>query len=83
MLDTDPQRHAKLMALKRAATEHLASFTPDDLDEAERLLCIEIANCADDVRRRAAVQYTASDTFNGCREAPPDNGAPRRETRES
>ena len=82
-MDPDQQSHANLMALKRAATEYLASCAPDDLGEAERLLCIEIANCADDVRRRAAVQYTASDTINGCREAPPDDGAARRETRES
>lgn len=83
MFDPTPQGHAKLMAFKRAATEYLASCAPDDLGEAERLLCIEIANCADDVRRKAAVQYTASDTINGCRQAPPDDGAARRETRES
>lgn len=82
-MDPNPQCHAKLTALKHAATEYLASCASDDLDKAERLLCLEITNCADDVRRKAAVQYTASDTINGCREAPPDDGAARRETRES
>lgn len=48
----DPERFEKLLACKRAAMEYLSHCPPEELDEAERLLCIEVANCAEALRRR-------------------------------
>lgn len=48
----DPERFEKLLACKRAATEYLSRCPPEELDEAERLLCVEVANCAEALRRR-------------------------------
>ena len=54
MLNLAPERFEKLLACKRAAIEYLALHAPEELDEAERLLCIEMANCAESLRRGAA-----------------------------
>lgn len=48
----DPERFEKLLACKRAAMEYLSHCLPEELDEAERLLCVEVANCAEVFRRR-------------------------------
>lgn len=48
----DPERFEKLLACKRAAMEYLSHCPPEELDEAERLLCVEVANCAEALRRR-------------------------------
>lgn len=40
----------KLLDCKRAAMECLASCAPEELDDMERLLCIEVANCAEAIR---------------------------------
>lgn len=48
----DPERFEKLLACKRAAMEYLSHCLPEELDEAERLLCVEVANCAEALRRR-------------------------------
>lgn len=48
----DPERFEKLLACKRAAMEYLSHCPPEELDEAERLLCVEVANCAEVFRRR-------------------------------
>lgn len=48
----DPERFEKLLACKRAAMEYLSHCPPEELDEAERLLCVEVANCAETLRRR-------------------------------
>lgn len=54
MLNLAPERFEKLLACKRAAIEYLALHTPEELDEAEHLLFIEMANCAESLRRGAA-----------------------------
>lgn len=51
----DPERFEKLLACKRAAMEYLSHCPPEELDEAERLLCVEVANCAEALRRRGRV----------------------------
>lgn len=48
----DPERFEKLLACKRAAMEYLSHCPSEELDEAERLLCVEVANCAEVFRRR-------------------------------
>lgn len=48
----DPERFEKLLACKRAAMEYLSHCPSEELDEAERLLCVEVANCAEALRRR-------------------------------
>ena len=48
----DPERFEKLLACKRAAMEYLSHCPPEELDEAERLLCVEVTNCAEALRRR-------------------------------
>lgn len=48
----DPERFEKLLACKRAAMEYLSHCLPEEFDEAERLLCVEVANCAEALRRR-------------------------------
>ena len=66
----DPERFEKLLACKRAAMEYLSHCPPEELDEAERLLCVEVANCAEALRRRGCSGNAA--THDAC----PYPGAP-------
>lgn len=60
----DLERFEKLLACKRAAMEYLSRCPPEELDEAERLLCVEVANCAEALRRRGCGgDTTARDAY--------------------
>lgn len=79
----DPERFEKLLACKRAAMEYLSHCPPEELDEAERLLCVEVANCAEALRRRGCSGNAATREDSPHPEAPlnaagsaPRSGAP-------
>lgn len=79
----DPERFEKLLACKRAAMEYLSHCLPEELDEAERLLCVEVANCAEALRRRGRGGNAAAREDSPHPEAPlnaagsaPRSGAP-------
>lgn len=79
----DPERFEKLLACKRAAMEYLSHCPPEELDEAERLLCVEVANCAEALRRRGRGGNAAAREDSPHPEAPlnaagsaPRSGAP-------
>lgn len=79
----DPERFEKLLACKRAAMEYLSHCPPEELDEAERLLCVEVANCAEVFRRRGRGGNAAAREDSPHPEAPlnaagsaPRSGAP-------
>lgn len=79
----DPERFEKLLACKRAAMEYLSHCLPEELDEAERLLCVEVANCAEVFRRRGRGGNAAAREDSPHPEAPlnaagsaPRSGAP-------
>lgn len=71
----DPERFEKLLACKRAAMEYLSHCLPEELDEAERLLCVEVANCAEVFRRRGRVPADGAPC--PAARARDDEGAPR------
>lgn len=66
----DPERFEKLLACKRAAMEYLSHCLPEELDEAERLLCVEVANCAEALRRRGRGGNAAAREDSSHPEAP-------------
>ena len=66
----DPERFENLLACKRAAMEYLSHCLPEELDEAERLLCVEVANCAEALRRRGRGGNAAAREDNPHPEAP-------------
>ena len=79
----DPERFEKLLACKRAAMEYLSHCPSEELDEAERLLCVEVANCAEALRRRGRGGNAAAREGSPHPEAPlnaagsaPRSGAP-------
>lgn len=79
----DPERFEKLLACKRAVMEYLSHCPPEELDEAERLLCVEVANCAEALRRRGRGGNAAAREDSPHPEAPlnaagsaPRSGAP-------
>lgn len=79
----DPERFEKLLACKRAAMEYLSHCPSEELDEAERLLCVEVANCAEVFRRRGRGGNAAAREDSPYPEAPlnaagsaPRSGAP-------
>lgn len=78
----DPERFEKLLACKRAAMEYLSHCPPEELDEAERLLCVEVANCAEALRRRGRGGNAAAREDSPHPEAPLNaaGSAPRPET---
>ena len=78
----DPERFEKLLACKRAAMEYLSHCPPEELDEAERLLCVEVANCAEVFRRRGRGGNAAAREDSPHPEAPLNaaGSAPRPET---
>lgn len=66
----DPERFEKLLACKRAAMEYLSHCPSEELDEAERLLCVEVANCAEALRRRGRGENAATHDAGPHPEAP-------------
>lgn len=78
----DPERFEKLLACKRAAMEYLSHCPSEELDEAERLLCVEVANCAEALRRRGRGGNAAAREDSPHPEAPLNaaGSAPRPET---
>lgn len=70
----DPERFEKLLACKRAAMEYLSHCPPEELDEAERLLCVEVANCAEALRRRGLVPADGDPLDVDYLDCPPRDG---------
>ena len=70
----DPERFEKLLACKRAAMEYLSHCPPKELDEAERLLCVEVANCAEVFRRRGRVPADGDPLDVDYLDCPPRDG---------
>lgn len=70
----DPERFEKLLACKRAAMEYLSHCLPEELDEAERLLCVEVANCAEALRRRGRVPTDGDPLDVDYLDCPPRDG---------
>ncbi len=70
----DPERFEKLLACKRAAMEYLSHCPPEELDEAERLLCVEVANCAEALRRRGCVPADGDPLDVDYLDCPPRDG---------
>lgn len=74
MLNLGTRRYAKLLACKQAAAEYLALFGPDEIDEAERLLRVETANCAETARRAGRDAAESEPPDVDCLDCPSEGG---------